>query len=59
MERLTERDGNQWSFIACRDCHKPHCTECEHFREQAARLAAYENSDFDTARIAQKKDGAP
>jgi len=47
MGRLTERDGNQWSFIACRDCYKPHCTDCEHFREQAARLAAYENSDLE------------
>ncbi|SHN87961.1 hypothetical protein [Desulfitobacterium chlororespirans] len=43
MERLTERDGKNWAFIACRDCTKPHCTECEEFRKQAATLAAYEN----------------
>jgi hypothetical protein len=44
VKRLTERDGNQWSFIACRDCKKPHCTKCEEFRKQAATLAAYENA---------------
>ncbi len=43
MERLTERDGEDWAFKACRDCMKPHCTECEEFRKQAATLAAYEN----------------
>jgi hypothetical protein len=44
MQRLTERDGDKWGFIACRDCRKPHCTECDHFREQAAALAAYEDA---------------
>jgi len=44
MGRLTERDGEHWSFIACRGCAKPHCTECMEFRKQAAKLAAYENT---------------
>lgn len=42
MKRLTERDGDKWAFITCRDCMKPHCTECEEFRKQAAALASYE-----------------
>ena len=45
MNRLTERDGEHWAFIACRDCTKPHCTECEEFRKQAAALAAFENNE--------------
>lgn len=43
MKRLTERDGDKWAFVACRDCTKPHCTKCEEFRKQAATLAGYEN----------------
>lgn len=42
MKRLTERDGETWAFSACRGCMKPHCTECEEFRKQAAALADYE-----------------
>ena len=59
MDRLTEQDGNQWSFIACRDCVKPHCTDCERFREQAKKLAAYEDTGLtpeEVAELARGKD---
>lgn len=53
MKRLTERDGTQYSFIACRDCVKPHCTDCEEFRKQAATLAAYEETGATPKRVAE------
>ena len=61
MNRLTEQDGNQWSFIECRDCVKSHCTDCECFREQAKKLAAYEATGLtpeEVAELARARDRA-